>query len=249
MLPRPPRIKEVDKPKVNAADRENSPPIIEWSILLLIVYSIITMVLESIPEMKPYASFFDWSETIVVVIFTVEYLTFWILSPNKRRYPFQFLHVIDLLAILPFYLTAGLDLRAFRSLRLLRVFRILKFARYSQSIQLLGKIFTRVAPDLVICLIIAAMVILISSCGIYYAEHETQPDVFTSIPEALWWSIVTLTTVGYGDAVPITALGRLFAGVLMFTGIGLVAFPTSFITTAIGEIRQEARSESETAHR
>jgi voltage-gated potassium channel len=230
------------KPKVNAVDRDNSPPIIEWSILVLIVYSIITMILESLPEMKPYSAFFEWSELVVVVIFTIEYFTFWALSSNKRKYPFEFLHVIDLLAIIPFYLTTGFDLRALRSCRLLRVFRIMKFARYSRSIQLLGKIFTRVAPDLVICLIISAVVILISSCGIYYAEHETQPDVFTSIPEALWWSIVTLTTVGYGDAVPITALGRLFAGVLMFTGIGLIAFPTSFITSAIGEIRQEERN-------
>jgi voltage-gated potassium channel len=232
------------KPKVNAVDRHNSRPLIEWSILLLVVYSIITMILESMPEMKLYAPFFDRSETIVVVIFTIEYLTFWALSVNKRRYPFKFLHVIDLLAILPFYLTAGFDLRALRSLRLLRVFRIMKIARYSRSIQLLGKIFTRVRPDLVICMIIASMVILVSSCGIYYSEHDTQPDVFTSIPEALWWSIVTLTTVGYGDAVPITALGRLFAGVLMFTGIGLVAFPTSFITAAINEIRQEEKQGS-----
>ena len=122
------------------------------------------------------------------------------------------------------------------------IFRILKISRYSRSIQLLGRVFNRVAPDLLVCLLISGTVLLISSCGIYYAEHDSRPDVFTSIPEALWWSIVTLTTVGYGDAVPITSLGRFFASNLMLAGIALIAFPTSFITTAITDIRKKDSS-------
>ena len=230
------------KPTVNPYDRDNCPLVIEWSILALIAYSIVTMILESMPSMAGHSKFFEYSELIVVMVFTVEYLLFWKLSPNPKHYPFEFLHIIDLLAILPFYLATGFDLRALRALRLLRIFRILKIARYSRSIQLLGRVFNRVAPDLLVCLLISGTLLLISSCGIYYAEHYSQPNVFTSIPEALWWSIVTLTTVGYGDAVPITSLGRFFASILMLAGIALIAFPTSFITTAITDIRNEDRS-------
>ena len=201
------------------------------------------MILESLPSTQLHSRFFEVSELVVVLIFTVEYITFWILSSNRRTYPFHFFQIVDLLAILPFYLSTGFDFRVLRAIRLLRIFRVLKVARYSKSIQLLGRVVRRVLPDLGICMIITFIVILIASCGIYYAENDAQPDIFSSIPECLWWSIVTLSTVGYGDAVPMTGLGRIFAGVLMIAGIGLIAFPTSFVTSALAEIRAEDREQ------
>ena len=119
------------------------PRSLQLFIQALIVYSIVTVCLETVPDYAAYRSFFWMSEFVVVVIFTVEYFARWLLAQNRLRYPFRFLTIIDALAILPFYLQFGVDLRALRALRLLRLFRILKMARYSEALQTLGEAFKR----------------------------------------------------------------------------------------------------------
>lgn len=217
----------------------------QLSIQALIVYSIITMCLHTMPELAPYYGFFRISETIVVAIFTVEYFVRWWRSDNRRAYPFRFMALIDLFAILPFYLETGLDLRGLRMVRLLRLFRILKLGRYSTALQTLGEAGRRVVPELIAVLFVGSLVLLLSAMGLYYAENRAQPDLFSSIPASLWWAVVTLTTVGYGDAYPITPLGKVIAAVVMFMGIGLIAVPTSVISASMSDLMHERRVENQ----
>jgi voltage-gated potassium channel len=139
--------------------------------------------------------------------------------------------IVDFLAIAPFYLGIG-DLRILRILRIFRLLRVFKLARYIESLQLMGKIFRQVAPALTRFSMIVFITILLSATGIYYAEHDAQPKVFSSVSSCLWWSVVTLTTVGYGDAYPITATGKVFASIVMLLGIGIVAVPIALLSSA-----------------
>ena len=221
--------------------RDKAPQWIKLAIMGLIVLSIIVVMLETVEQFKPYQKTFDLLELICVAIFTVEYLCFWMLSSNKARYPFSFMQIVDLLAILPFYLSMGIDLRGMRAIRLLRIFRVLKIGRYNRSVQLIGLAAKRVAPELIVIFFGMFIFLLMVSSAMYYTEHAAQPEKFSSIPATLWWAVVTLTTVGYGDVYPITGLGQLLAGILMLLGIGLVAVPTAIMTAALNDVYRESR--------
>jgi len=215
---------------------------VQLFIQALIVYSIITMCLETMPELSDYQLFFKASEYTVVAIFTVEYLVRWWLSENRLRYPFTFMAIVDLLAILPTYLRLGLDLRSLRAIRLLRIFRLLKLGRYSRALQFLGDAIKQSSAELVMFGFLAGIVILISAMGLYYAEHDAQPEVYSSIPDSLWWAVVTLTTVGYGDVYPVTAVGRLIASAIMLAGIAFIAIPTGILSSTMMDLVRERRA-------
>lgn len=220
-----------------------------WSqmfIQFLIVYSVVTVALETMEEFAAYRQFFLISEAVVVAIFTVEYIVRLRESKPMWRYPLTPMAIIDLLAILPFYLqhllaTALPSLTVLRMLRLFRIFRLLKLARYSRSLQMLGEAVRRSGPELMVFMFIAGIIVVISAMGLYYAEHEKQPEVYSSIPDSIWWAIVTLTTVGYGDVYPTTTVGRIIASVVMLTGIGFIAVPTSLISSTMTELAMEER--------
>lgn len=224
--------------------RDKAPRWVQIGLLVLIVYSIVTTALETMPELADYETFFFVSEVVVVVVFTLEYVIFWVLDEKRATYPFRPISIVDLLAILPFYLRIGIDLRSLRALRLLRVFRVLKVARYSRALDTLGEAVRRAWPELVAVGFIAVVVILISAMGLYYAEHDAQPEVYRSIPHSLWWAVVTLTTVGYGDVYPVTVAGRWIAGAIMLLGIGLVAVPAGIISSTLTEIIRERKGPS-----
>ena len=221
--------------------RDRAPQWVKLTIMGLIVLSIVVVMLETVERFKPYQRTFDIIEIFCVAVFTIEYFCFWVLSSNKARYPFSFMQIVDLLAILPFYLSMGIDLRGIRAIRLLRIFRVLKIGRYNRSVQLIGLAIKRVAPELIVILFGMFIVLLIVSSAMYYTEHAAQPEKFSSIPATLWWAVVTLTTVGYGDVYPITGLGKLLAGILMLLGIGLVAVPTAIMTAAVNDVYRESR--------
>lgn len=214
----------------------------EIVIQVLIVYALVTFVLETMPELSRFSRFFEISETAVVLVFTVEYVIRWATSQKKLSYPFRLMSMVDLAAILPFYVAMQVDLRAVRVIRLLRVLRLLKLARYNQALQRLAEAFTLVRREFAVFGFLAAIYLLLSSTGIYYAEHDAQPNRFSSIPSCLWWSVVTLTTVGYGDVYPVTAFGKMFASAVMVLGIGIVAVPTGLISSALTELARQ-RSE------
>ena len=143
------------------------------------------------------------------------------------------------LAILPFYLAVGVDLRAVRTFRLLRLIRILKLARYSAAIRRLHRAAIIVREELVLFLNVALILIFLSAVGIYYFESSSQPEQFASVFHSLWWAIVTLTTVGYGDVFPITTGGRVFTFFVLFLGLGIVAVPTGLFASALSKAREE----------
>jgi len=153
--------------------------------------------------------------------------------------------LIDLAAILPYYLYSieVLDLRALRLLRLLRLLRIFRLASYMKSTKMITNVFRSKFQELLISLVLSTGLIIISACLVYFAEHIAQPEVFTSIPKTLYWSVVTLTTVGYGDMYPITTLGRILTGVILLIGVALFALPAGIITSGfLDEMRNHRKS-------
>ena len=223
-------------------DASPLPVWMQWCIQVLIIYSIVTVALATMPELAAWGDFFAASDAVVTAVFTVEYLYLWYASENRLRYPFGFFAVVDLLAILPFYLSLGVDLRPLRVVRILRIFRLLKLAKYNAAGRVLVEAARRAAPELTIIGVLVGMTIVVSAMLLYYAEHEAQPEVYSSIPASLWWSIVTLTTVGYGDVYPITTVGRLVASVIMLCGVGVVAAPTGVIAGTMTTILEERKS-------
>ena len=150
--------------------------------------------------------------------------------------------MIDFCAIDPFYISTGLDLRALRGFRLLRLFRVLKLVRYNRAMQRYHRAFAMSREELVLFGFAAAIVLFLAGMGIYYFECPVQPEVFSSVFHSLWWTVITLTTVGYGDMVPVTLGGRLFTFFLLVIGIGVVAVPTAILSSALSKAREEQES-------
>lgn len=227
-------------------------------IIGLIVLSIAGLVLETVqPLGDDYRAWFWAVEIAAVSVFTVEYLArVWasVESPRyahpvwgRLRYMATPLAVFDLLAILPFYLAfVAVDLRALRALRLFRILRLAKLTRYSAAMQALGRVFTAKRYELGVTLAIGLALWLIASTLIYYVEHPAQPDVYTSIPATMWYSVATLTTVGYGDLYPVTGLGRLLGGIISVLGIAMFALPTAILGAAfVDELERVKRDDAD----
>ena len=157
-------------------------------------------------------------------------------SERKAEYIFSFYGVVDLIAVLPFYLALGIDLRAIRSVRLFRVFLIFKLARYNRAMERFGKALAQTREELTVFLFATFILLYISAVGIYYCEHEAQPDIFKSVFHSLWWAAATLTTVGYGDAYPITVGGKIFTFLMLMCGLGVVAVPAGLIAAALTRV-------------
>lgn len=223
----------------------------------LIVVNILAVILETVERLAArYALCFNVLEVASVAIFTVEYIArLWTCRQAEAyRHPFfgrlRFaltpLALVDLLAILPFYLAfITYDLRFLRALRLLRLARLAKLGRYSTAMQIMARALVRCREELILTMGLMFVLILVSASLIYLAEHETQPDKFPDIPSAMWWSVITLTTVGYGDVYPITPLGKLFAGVSALFGVGMVALPAGVLGASFLEEIRAARQSQE----
>jgi len=146
--------------------------------------------------------------------------------------------MIDLFAILPFYLPMiiPLDLRFIRAVRLFRLFRLFKLGRYSKALLLLKKVLKEKKEELILIIFVVILLLIIFSSLMYFIEKEAQPEAFSSIPEAMWWGIITLTTVGYGDVYPITPLGKIIGALIAFLGIGIFALPAGILASGLVEI-------------
>ncbi len=203
----------------------------------LILISLISFSIETIPDLSKYTKrILSFFEIATVLIFTMEYLSRVFVTDNKLKFIFSFYGIIDLLAILPFYIASGVDLRSIRIFRLFRLFRIFKMFCYSRAIERLKNAFFSIKEELILFAVAAAFLLYISSVGIYYFENEAQPEQFKSVFHCLWWSIITLTTVGYGDVYPITAGGKIFTSIIALIGIGVVAVPTGLVASALTEV-------------
>jgi len=203
-------------------------------IQVLIVISLITFSIETLPDLTPETRLvLRRIEVIVVMIFTIEYLLRLFVADRKLKFVFSFYGLIDLLAIFPFYVSRGIDLRSIRVFRLMRLARILKLLRFGKAAQQFKNAYRSIKTELSLFFLMSAFVLYVSSVGIYYFENGAQPEKFASVFHALWWSVATLTTVGYGDIYPITLGGKLFAFVVLMVGIGMVAVPTGLISSAL----------------
>lgn len=211
----------------------------------LIVVSLVSFTLETLPNLTPDTrSILSAVELVTVLIFTVEYLLRLLVADRKLKFVFSFFGLIDLFALLPFYLSTGVDLRSIRIMRMLRLFRIFKVLRYSKAIARFDRAFRSIKEELVLFLVTASLLVFVASIGIYYCENAAQPEHFESFFHSLWWSIVTLTTVGYGDVYPVTTLGKIFASIVMFVGIGVVAVPSGLIASALTKTAKETNGTS-----
>ena len=183
--------------------------------------------------------FLYYSQVITVTIFSIEYILRIYVADSKMRYIFSFYGLIDLLAVLPFYLTIAVDLRALRIVRLFRLFRILKIVRYIKAIRRYKAAFLDIKEELVLFFTATCFMIFISAVGIYYFENSVQPEAFKSIFHSLWWGIATLTTVGYGDIYPVTVGGKIFTFIILMIGLSVVAVPAGLFSIALQEANRE----------
>ena len=224
-------------------------------IIVLIILNVTAVILETVPAIHdPYTKFFHFFDMISVFIFTIEYiLRLWSCTHDSRykhrlhgrfKYIISTDALIDLLAILPFYLHViiGLDLRVLRILRLLRFLRLFRLTAYMKSARLVRNVFRSRANELRLSLVLIIFMIIIASCLLYFAEHIKQPTVFSSIPATMWWAVITVTSVGYGDMVPITVLGKLMTAFIALGGLAIFALPAGIITSGfLEEMRKEKR--------
>lgn len=200
----------------------------------LILVSVVTFSIETLPNLSPQTRIILQSiEWFSVIVFTLEYVLRIYVSRHKTKFIFSFFGIIDLLAILPFYLSFGVDLRSLRALRFLRLFRILKLARYNRALNHFSRAIKSAKEEILLFIFITLILIYFSAVGIYYFENEAQPQHFSSIFDSLWWAIITLTTVGYGDVYPITVGGKVFTFFILMIGLGIVAIPTGIISSAL----------------
>lgn len=214
-------------------------PLTSGFIATLILFSTVCFSLETLPDLKPFTRrFLHYSEIVIVAIFTLEYCYRIYSAKNRLRFIFSFYGMIDLFAILPFYIAPVLDLRSLRLLRLLRVLRLLKLARYHKAFGRLGEAFRMAREELIIFSLATLIFLYLAAVGIYYFEHAVQPDVYRSVFDALWWAVTSLTTVGYGDIYPITVGGRIFTFMVLMLGLGLVAMPASIMASSLSAIRR-----------
>ncbi|ORE84961.1 ion transporter [Oceanococcus atlanticus] len=216
-------------------------------IIVLIVLSIVSLTIETLPGIAPsFRAALQLSEIVITVLFTAEYFLRVYTAPSKLGYIFSFYGIIDLLAIVPFYLALGFDLRGLRAFRIFRVFRILKLTRYNRAMQRFHRALVLAKEELVLFFITTAILLYLAAFGIYYFEHQAQPEHFKSILHSIWWATTTLTTVGYGDIYPITAGGRTFTFLVLMIGLGVIAVPPGLVASALSKAREQEIGADET---
>lgn len=211
----------------------------EYIFQILIVLSLVSFAFETLPSLPPrWQRFLMGFEIFTVGVFTLEYMLRLIYCRPRLSYAFSFYGIVDLIAILPFYLSTGLDLRSLRAFRLLRLFRLLKLVRYSAAVQRYHRAFLIAREELIFFGIISNILLYLSAVGIYYFENPVQPEVFKSVFHSMWWAVCTLSAVGYGDIIPVTAGGRVFTFFVLIIGLGVVAVPSGIFASALSSARQ-----------
>ncbi|WP_319468472.1 ion transporter [uncultured Pseudodesulfovibrio sp.] len=239
-------------------DQSNIEPRARWVrafLVVLILLSVTTVIIETMEDISiAYRHIFRGFEYFFVAIFTVEYIArLWVCNHGCDKHsgilgyvkhalnPFM---LVDLLAILPFYLPYFLpnDLIFLRAIRLMRLLRVLKLGRYSDAVQVFSSVVKLKKEQLAVAGFGLGILLIIASSLMYYFEREAQPAIFSSIPHAMWWAIITLTTVGYGDAYPITAMGRFLASFLALLGIAMFALPAGIMSAGFVEYGERKRN-------
>ena len=223
-------------------------------LIILILINVIAVILESVAVLRlRWGHVFSLIENVSLVVFTIEYLLrVWSIVDNRwhqeyhrpilgrLRFMFTPLALIDLLAVAPFWLSMffPVDLRFLRIMRLLRV---LKLTRYSAATNLLFRVLREEARVIGAAMFILFVLLVVTASATYMVENPIQPEAFGNIPQAMWWAVVTVTTVGYGDVVPVTPLGKLFGSILGFIGVGMVALPAGILASGFSNALHRRR--------
>lgn len=240
-----------------ANDNDKASKIFDICIIVLILINVILVIADTFSVPQRVSNWFNYIELFSVIVFTIEYicrlytadLLYPDLSPFRARikYIFSFLAIIDLLAILPFYLPfiIPIDLRVLRMIRIVRLLRIFKVNRYTTALSAIWNVFKRKRNQLISSIFVVLILMIIASVLMYNIESEAQPDAFGNAFSALWWAVATLTTVGYGDIYPITVLGKILSAVIAILGIGLVAVPAGIISAGFIESIDKDEKEDE----
>jgi voltage-gated potassium channel len=228
--------------------------------IVLISLNVLAFTFETVDSISiPYKSYFNDFEAISTLIFTLEYaVRLWTCTLESRyRHPIlgrvKFaltpLSMVDFISILPYYLFLFFPSLVFiRELHLLRLARLFKIGRYSESMRTLGKVIASKQEDLFSTLFTVFTLLMISSSLMYFAEHAAQPEQYPNIPSSMWWGIITLTSVGYGDVAPITPTGKILGGMIAVLGLGLVALPTGIIASGFAEEVEKKRAKQRQNH-
>lgn len=206
------------------------------AIYALICASAVVIALETMPDLSMRTN--AWlvgTEIVILILFLFEYALRLTCSENPLKYAFSFWGIVDFLAVIPALVFLLPDFATIRAIRLLRILRLLKLFKANRALDRISKALNKAKAEFAIFFFIACVALYLAAVGIYHFEHEAQPDGFSSIPESLWWAIATFTTVGYGDVYPITAGGRIFTGLVMLIGIGIIAVPAGLVTAALTE--------------
>ena len=240
-----------------AEENDKLSKILDIFLVCLISLNVFFVILETVDILyQKYETFFISFEIFSIIIFSFEYVArLWACTEEKKtgsflkkrvRYIFSFPAIIDALAILPSIIAIFFPSVDLRFIRVLRILRLLKFSRYSNSINSLLSVLWDQRRSFGAAFFILFVVLIISSSGMYLVEKNVQPDKFGSIPQAMWWAIVTLTTVGYGDTFPITSAGKFFGSLIIILGIGTVALPSGILASAFTEFsrRNQQRYEN-----
>lgn len=210
----------------------------DYIIQLLILISLVAFALETLPNNSPELNnILKNIESVCIIIFSVEYLLRVYVAEKPLKYIFSFYGIIDIISILPFYLNTAFDLKALRAFRIFRIFRAFKLVRYNKALNRFNVAFGIIKEELVLFFMVTLILIFLTSSGIYFFESEAQPKVFGSVFHSIWWAVVTLTTVGYGDAYPITIGGKIFTFFILLIGIGIVTIPAGLVATALTKAR------------
>jgi len=228
---------------------------IDYFLIVMIVLNVAAVVLESFEHLSiAHGPVFHAFDVFSVAVFTIEYvLRLWtaveLEDPRfhhpvwgRLRWAVSVMAIIDLLAVLPFYLGffVEMDLRAIRVLRVLRVF---KLGRYSMAMSVMSTVARQEGRSISAVLFVMMVVLIFTASLMYLFEHRAQPHVFSDIPTAMWWAVVTLTTLGYGDMVPITPLGRALGGCTAILGVGMIALPAGVLASGFSEAMRIRREE------
>ncbi len=216
---------------------------INYFLVILIIGNVAAVLLETVNDLySNYRIWFDYFENVSIAIFSIEYLLrLWSVADRdttqsawKTRLNWMKSGeaIIDLMAILPAYLNffVRIDLRM---LRILRLLRLLKLTRYFISLQILLCVIKREKGSFQAVIFILIIMIIMTASGIYVVENKAQPEAFSSIPKSMWWAVVTLTTVGYGDVTPVTSLGKLLGALITILGVGIAALPAGILASGL----------------
>ena len=227
-------------------------------IMTLIILNVLSVIVETEEWVRvQYGTYLEWFGAVSLYIFAGEYalrLALYRMRGDRRRFALARFVVspmmlVDLAVIVPLFLPfLAADTRVIRILRLLRLFAILKLARMNDSMAEFGSVIKARASDLMLSFFVLFLVMILASSMMYYAERDAQPEVFSSIPASMWWGVVTLTTIGYGDTVPVTPLGRAIGAGVAILGIAVYAIPAGIMATAFNEYRRRGRGDDSCPH-